>query len=504
VEFRVLGPLVVVVDGRAVGIGSRKQRMLLAALAAEPGRAIAADALVEVLWAAWPPASVGVTLRGLVSRLRATLGPAGDRLLADHGGYLLRATPDEVDAGRFFRLLACGREELAAERPADAVGMLRDALGLWRGAPLGDLGDAELARETASRLAEARAAAVEEAAAEVAAGRPGDAVDRLEPYLAAHPLRERGWEQLMLALYRRGRHADALAAYRRVRRTLRDELDVEPVPRRAGWSGASFVHDPGLDSQRLARVPAQHNLPAALTPLVGLSAELATLMRRLPSARLLTLTGVGGVGKTRLELQLARDVLNRFDAVRLVELGPPPPDGPVDAEVARGLGVGTGAAGALAATAEHLEGRRQAAVAAALADGDGPAARQVLAALWPYWTWNGRTEAVGWLERALELDGPDPVPRAYATLGLAVLLPLWEAGPVARSDAPDRRAQELAAQAGDDRCQAAAHFLHGDFLTMRGDWAGGQGRLHRCVVPQHRRPCRGLPPRARLGRAGGG
>ena len=359
VEFRVLGPLEVVVDDRVVEIGSRKQRMLLAALAAESGCAVASDTLAELLWAGRPPVTVGVTLRGLVSRLRAALGPAANRLVARDGGYLLRTAPEEVDADRFARLLAYGRTALATERFADAVSALRDALALWRGTPLADLGDAELVRDAVSRLQEARVAAVEDlAAAEVAAGQPGDAVDRLEPHLTAHPLRERGWEQLMLALYRLGRQADALAAYRRVRRILGEELGIEPTPALRRLERRILAHDPSLDHARPGRTPARHSLPAALTPLVGRAAELAALRRRLASARLITLTGVGGVGKTRLALQLAHDVNDRFEAVRFVELAPFHADLLVEAEVARALGVGRGGPDALEAVVEHLQGRR--------------------------------------------------------------------------------------------------------------------------------------------------
>ena len=346
VEFRVLGPLEVVVDGRVVEIGSRKQRMLLAVLAAEPGRAVAADALVALLWAGRPPVTVGVTLRGLVSRLRAALGPAADRLVARDGGYLLRAAPEEVDADRFARLLTCGREALARQRPVQAASALRDALALWRGAALADLGDAELVRDAVSRLEEARVAMVEDlAAAEVAAGRPDDAVERLEPHLAVHPLRERAWEQLMLALYRLGRQADALAAYHRARKILSVELGIEPTPALRRLERRILVHDPSLDRVRPERSAARHTLPAALTPLVGRTAELATLQQRLAAARLLTLTGVGGVGKTRLALALAHDVVDRFDAVQFIELGPLPAGIPIDAEITRVLGVDTAGIG---------------------------------------------------------------------------------------------------------------------------------------------------------------
>ena len=318
VEFRVLGPLEVVVDDRVVEIGSRKQRMLLAALAAESGCAVASDTLAELLWAGRPPVTVGVTLRGLVSRLRAALGPAANRLVARDGGYLLRTAPEEVDADRFARLLAYGRTALATERFADAVSALRDALALWRGTPLADLGDAELVRDAVSRLQEARVAAVEDlAAAEVAAGQPGDAVDRLEPHLTAHPLRERGWEQLMLALYRLA-EASARGISSRAPLWLGAGYRADTVVARL--EGRILAHDRSLDHARRGRTPARHSLPAALTPLVGRAAELAALRRRLASARLITLTGVGGVGKTRLALQLAHDVNDRFEAVRFVEL----------------------------------------------------------------------------------------------------------------------------------------------------------------------------------------
>ncbi|HEY7814633.1 MAG TPA: BTAD domain-containing putative transcriptional regulator, partial [Nakamurella sp.] len=248
VEFRVLGPLQVVVDGEIVEIGSRKQRMLLCALAAEPGRAVPADALVEVLWAGVPPVSADVTLRGLVSRLRRALGGAGDRLVAGQGGYLLRLAADEVDADRFVRLVTRGRDDLAIGRPDQAAVALRTALDLWRGTPMVELADSELGRVLAARLAEARAAAIEElAGAELAAGRPAAAVDLLGPHLAANPLREPAWEHLILALYRLGRQADALNAYRRVRGILRDDLGVEPNPALRRLQNRILVQDHGLD-----------------------------------------------------------------------------------------------------------------------------------------------------------------------------------------------------------------------------------------------------------------
>lgn len=358
VQFRVLGPLEIVVDGRFVEIGSRKQRMLLSALVAEPNRAVPADVLVGLMWAGSPPASAEVTVRSLVSRLRRALGPAAERLTGGAGGYLLRVEPDELDAERFTRLLGRARRALAERRPADAVSNLDEAIALWRGAPLLDLRDTEIGRAAACPLVEARAVAEEDLAdAYLSAGRPADAIGRLEPHVTAHPLRERAWEHLMLALYRVGRQADALAAYRRVRRLLRDELGVEPNPGLRRLERRILMQDPGLDHD-VAASPVRHNLPAALTPLVGRVDELAELAESLAGARLLTLTGPAGVGKTRLALQLATDVVDRFDAVHLVELASLARDGRVDLEIATALGVPGGGTELAGRVAERLEVRR--------------------------------------------------------------------------------------------------------------------------------------------------
>ena len=342
-QVPVLGPLEVVVDDRVVEIGSRKQRMLLAALAAESGCAVASDTLAELLWAGRPPVTVGVTLRGLVSRLRAALGPAANRLVARDGGYILRTAP-RTYADRFARLLAYGRMALATERSADAVSALRDALALWRGTPLADLGDAELVRDAVSRLQDARGGGRgprPPGGGGEAAGRRGRA-PRAAPDRPSAAGARVGAAGALLALYRLGRQADALAAYRRVRRILARSWVSSRHRHCAGWSAGSSRPDPSLDHARPGRLPARHTLPAALTPLVGRAAELAALRRRLASARLITLTGVGGVGKTRLALQLAHDVTDRFEAVRFVELAPLHADLLVEAEVARALGVGRG------------------------------------------------------------------------------------------------------------------------------------------------------------------
>ncbi len=371
VEVRVLGPVEVRVGGRAVPIGSRKQRVVLAALAVEDNRLVSTDALTELLWGdrSVPP-SVRVTLRSLVSRLRRALGPAGGCIGARDGGYVLRVDQAAVDTVRFERGLARGRDQLAAGHAADAVGTLRDALALWRGPAHAELDGHEFARPAAHRLEQARLAAVEDLVdAELRAGLTADALDRAEGQVAAHPLRERAWGQLMLARYRSGRQADALAAYRTVHALLRDELGVAPTPTLVELEARILRQDPLLfDDGGAVHAPgrAGPDLPTAATPLVGRSAELGELAGVLAESRLLTLTGTGGVGKTRLALRLATDVTPVHDGgVRLVELAPldrDAGDGAVLVEVASAFGVATAGAGAPAEIvqriADHVGDRR--------------------------------------------------------------------------------------------------------------------------------------------------
>jgi predicted ATPase len=202
---------------------------------------------------------------------------------------------------------------------------LSSALSIWRGAALGDLADRPFAREEARRLEETRLGAVEDLAdAVLALGRPQEVLDRLEAHLAAHPLRERAWAQVMLALYRVGRQADALQAFRRLRRTLADELGVEPMPQLRKLAERILHHAPDLQPGVAAPAGAvRHNLPVALTSWIGREQELADVVTALATARLLTLTGPGGAGKTRLAQRAAAQVLDRFpDGVWLVELAP--------------------------------------------------------------------------------------------------------------------------------------------------------------------------------------
>jgi len=335
--FGLLGPLEVRLDGRLVAIGSRKQRVLLCALLATPGHVVPVDTLVALLWGDEPPASVAVTLRSVASRLRNALGAEGERVQAHDGGYVVRDGSAAIDAHAFVDLAARGRALLADDRPEAAMAVLARASALWRGRPFADIGDAGPLRPVVERLDAVRRDLVEDlAAGHLATGDPAAALALLGPHLATEPLREHARSMQILALYRSGRQTEALAAYRDLRATLRAELGVEPHPDLRRLHQQILRHDPTLAPPRRAVA----HLPAALTPLVGRDGERARLRALLPTARLLTLTGVGGVGKTRLALQVAADVLGDFpDGVRLVELAPLHDPGQVPTRFAAALGV---------------------------------------------------------------------------------------------------------------------------------------------------------------------
>jgi predicted ATPase/DNA-binding SARP family transcriptional activator len=323
--FAVLGPLEVSRVGRSVRLPSRKQRMLLACLLTAPGKLVSLDELATGLWGARPPPSAELTLRSLVSRLRTALAPVAtlqsgggvENLLRGHdGGYLLDVDSGGLDSTQFEQLLDEGRAALASGKAAAAVEALRVALGLWRGPAFAEIAHTPLAEVVAAGLERSRAEAVEVLAeAQLAVGQPAQALATLDPHLAAHPLRERGWGQRMLALYRLGRQAEALSVYQELRHRLREELGVEPSPSLCRLQRRVLLHDPDLDPMSAAAVsgppvpvPARLTspvLPIPLTPLVGRAGDLVELVQLLGQARLLTLTGVGGVGKTRLAIALA-------------------------------------------------------------------------------------------------------------------------------------------------------------------------------------------------------
>jgi DNA-binding response OmpR family regulator len=252
IEFRLLGPVEAWRGGERVRLGGRKQRALLAALLVRAGRVVSLDQLIDDLWPAGPPARAAATVQVFVSDLRRALEPDRPRgtppglLVTAAPGYVLRT--DAVDALAFAGLAAAGRAALDDEDAERATDLLARAEALWRGAALADVADEPFARAEAARLEELRLGCAEDRVdAELALGRHTAVVAELEQRVGAHPLRERLRAQLMLALHRSGRQADALAVYAAGRRILRDELGLEPGAALRALQRGVLVHDPALE-----------------------------------------------------------------------------------------------------------------------------------------------------------------------------------------------------------------------------------------------------------------
>jgi DNA-binding SARP family transcriptional activator len=240
-EYRILGPIEVVDEDRRVALGGPKQRALLALLLLHANEVVSTDELIDRLWGERPPATASKVVQVQIWRLRKALG--GDVLATRAPGYVLSVDGDELDLTRFERLVA----EARGAEPATAAAKLREALSLWRGAPLADLAYEDFAAAEVARLEELRLVALEERIeADLALGRHAELVPELEALAAEHPLQERLRGQLMLALYRSGRQADALAAYRRARELLLEELGLDPSPPLQELERAILAHDPLL------------------------------------------------------------------------------------------------------------------------------------------------------------------------------------------------------------------------------------------------------------------
>jgi predicted ATPase/DNA-binding SARP family transcriptional activator len=325
VTIGVLGPLEVRVGfGEPVEVVGPRLRTLAIRLALDPDRVVLASQLIDAVWDEDPPAGATNALQSLVSRLRRLLP---DVVETHPAGYRLALDPDAVDAVRFQSLAATGREELARD-PRQAGQTLREALALWRGPALADAATAQFAAATVARLEELRLGALEDRIdADLATGRHDTVLAELDELVTAHPLRERLCGQLMRALAGAGRQADALTAYQRLRRRLADDLGIDPSEElQAVHVGvlrgetASPVAEPRAD--RGPPEPAPTNLRAQITSFVGRADDLARITGVLADARLVTLTGPGGAGKTRLAGEAAARMLDRMpDGVWMVELG---------------------------------------------------------------------------------------------------------------------------------------------------------------------------------------
>ena len=351
IEFRVLGSLEVVEGDRPVALGGPQQRALLAVLLVHRGESVSSDRLIDALWGEQAPASAVKIVQGYVSNLRRVLG---DGLLVTRGGgYLLQAEPGQTDLDRFESLVAEGRRALQEGDAPTAAARLRDALGLWRGPPLADLAYESFAQAEIARLEESRLAALADRIdAELALGEHARLVGELEALVREHPLRERLVGQLMLALYRSGRQADALETYRRAREWL-SELGLEPGPALRELEQSILRQDQSLAFTRTAppderssrsalAVPLLAQIPPRGPSVIGREGELEELGRLLADASipLLTVTGTGGTGKTTLAVEAARRVAAGFaDGVPVAWLASITEECQFVPELARVLGI---------------------------------------------------------------------------------------------------------------------------------------------------------------------
>ncbi|MEU7723885.1 BTAD domain-containing putative transcriptional regulator [Streptomyces sp. NPDC040724] len=343
-------------DGSGVGVGGPRLRALLILLALEPGRVVASELLIDGIWQDEPPSGATNALQALVSRLRRALRGSGVDVESHPAGYRLTVEPDAVDVVRFERLASAGRGVLARD-PDTAARVLREALELWRGPALLDVAAADFFRAPVTRLTELRMAVLEDRIeADLRMGRGRELTGELTSLVAEHPLRERLVGALMRALVAAGRPAEALTAYGNAREVLAEELGADPSPElsalhtavlrgevpagpppaapappaadmpTAPTAAAAPTAPDGpeaLDGPQAARPAPPTNLRAGLASFVGREEDLAQVDALLVRFRLTTLTGPGGAGKTRLAVQSARPLLDRFpDGVWLVELAP--------------------------------------------------------------------------------------------------------------------------------------------------------------------------------------
>ena len=331
-RFSVLGPLEVRDGPEALPLGGPRQRSVLALLVHAAGRSVALDSLVTEIWGEEPPDGSVDSLYTYVSNLRHALGRG--RILRGEGGYRFHQGDDDIVDVVDFEAGLLEARRLAGSDPDAAIALIDGSLSAWRGRPYEGFEDLPSIVPEAARIEELRMRAIEDRLeAELRAGRVPEVVG-VETLIGDHPYRERLWELLARSLYRAGRQAEALGALRRLRRLLIDELGIDPSPSITRLEEQILVHDPALEA---ASAP-PGNLPAPTTSFIGRSAELVDLERRITQYRLVTVTGPGGAGKTRLAAEAARRVTGNFpDGSWLIDL----------AEVADATGVPAALATAL-------------------------------------------------------------------------------------------------------------------------------------------------------------
>ncbi len=339
-EYRILGPLQILRDGVEVVLTAPKVKALALVLLLNPNEVISADVLVEALWGAHRPDSGRKLVQVYVSQLRSALGAEEIQTVAQ--GYRIRVTPMGLDAARFDRMRRDGRAALATGNAELAFALSRRALALWHGRALADVADEPYAAAEAARLDELRVECTEdELEAELALGRHEEVVPRLQRLTAEHPLRERVRERLALALYRCGRQSEALEVLAAGRRNLRDELGIDPGMGHRDLERAILNHDPLLDLG-VGDIAATSLVPAASSSLIGRTAELEQLGELVlrEDVRVVTISGAGGSGKTRVALELARSTGSDFaNGAAFVELAAVRDPALVLAAIAAAVGV---------------------------------------------------------------------------------------------------------------------------------------------------------------------
>jgi predicted ATPase/DNA-binding SARP family transcriptional activator/tetratricopeptide (TPR) repeat protein len=324
VEFRVLGTLEVLDSGgHPVELRGSKLRTLLAALILRAGQPVSADQLFDLLWGDTPPSGAANALQAQVSKLRRLLTDA--QVEGRDGGYVLSIDAQQIDFERFTRLAKAGHDHLESGRHAEAAAALREGLALWRGAALADFAFEEFAQPHRTRLEEMRLTAIEDRIdADLIAGRHEAVAAELEGLVREHGLRERLWAQLMMALYRCDRQSDSLRAFQRARDLLADELGLDPGPALRELERQVLAHDPALSAPVAASrtTLGLSNIHPELSTFVGRSADVEQITKLLERRRLVSITGPGGVGKTRIATEIALQPGRTWrDGAWLVELG---------------------------------------------------------------------------------------------------------------------------------------------------------------------------------------